>query len=153
MVVTSRIAAVAAAKAVALFSCRTEGSSERVDVPISVMLVLSSDIIAGKLVSKEHEARDHQGDVGGERMAAKARGVAPVSHRNQYCPKGQELPDFDTDIEGYEIDQQAIGRQGKFLQFRRKTEAVEETEYQDRSLGVGLKAEPALIGAQIIQRL
>ena len=37
--------------------------------------------------------------------------------------------------------------------FRREAETVEEAEDQRRGFGVGLDAEPALIGAEIVERL
>ncbi len=112
-----------------------------------------ADREAGELVADEHEARGHEDGVGGEGVAHEARGAAPKSHQDEDRAEREQLPDLDPDVEREEVGDEAIVRDLELEDLRREAEAVEEAEDQCRGLGVRLKAEPALIGAEIVERL
>ena len=113
---------------------------------------MSFEEIAGHLHAEEHEARGHQDGIGGKGSAAEAGGPPPVAHRDQNGAECEHLPDLDTHIKRDEIGDEAVGRQREVLQLRRQAEAMEEAEDQDRRLRIGLDTEPALIGAEIVER-
>ena len=91
--------------------------------------------------------------IGGEGVAHEAGGPAPEAHDDEDGAERQQLADLDPDVEGEQIGDQAVGRDLEVLDLGREAEAVEEAEDQGRGLGVRLEAEPALIGAEIVERL
>ena len=86
-------------------------------------------------------------------MAPEAVGPAPVAHQDQDGGERQQLADLDADIEGQQVGDQAIRRDVELADLGRQAEAVEKAEDQGRQLGVRLKPEPALVGAEIVERL
>ena len=63
------------------------------------------------------------------------------------------LADLDTDVEGQKVGDQAIRRDVELADLGREAEAVEKPEDEGRQLRVRLKPEPALVGAEIVERL
>ena len=57
------------------------------------------DEISGELISHEHEARAHDGDIGRISVTHEAARRPPCVERDQYQAQGQKLPDLDPDVE------------------------------------------------------
>ncbi len=85
-------------------------------------------------------------------MAEKARRLPPVAHDDEDGAQRQQLAYLNPDIEGNQIDEEAIGRNFELLDFGRQPEAVEEAKDERRKLRVWLKTKPALEGPKVIQR-
>lgn len=77
-------------------------------------------------------------------MAEKARRLPPVAHDDEEDAQRQQLDYLNPDVEGSQVDEQAIGRNFELLDFGRQPEAVEEAKDERRKLRVGLRTEPAL---------
>ena len=61
-------------------------------------------------------------------MAEKARRLPPVAHNDQDGAQREQLADLNANVEGNQVDKQAIGRNFKFFDFGRQTKTVEEPE-------------------------
>lgn len=85
-------------------------------------------------------------------MAEKARRLPPVAHDDEDGAQRQQLADFNANVEGNQVDEQAIGRNFEFFDFGRQPEAVEEAKDERRKLRVGLKTKPTLESPKVIQR-
>lgn len=72
-------------------------------------------------------------------MAEKARRLPPVAHDDEDGAQRQQLAYLNPDIEGNQIDEEAIGRNFELLDFGRQPEAVEEAKDERRKLRVWLK--------------
>ena len=84
-------------------------------------------------------------------MAEKARRLPPVTHDDKDGAQRQKLTYLDPDIEGNQVDEQAIGGNFELLDFGRQAKAVEETKDKRRHLRIRLKAKPALERAKVIE--
>lgn len=109
--------------------------------------------VAGELITDQHEAGGHHQHVGGIGMLEKARCLSPITHRDENHRERNQLADLDTDIEGEKVGDESVLRDLVLQNLRRQAEAVEEAEDQCRELGIGLLAEPALEGPEIVERL
>jgi hypothetical protein len=85
---------------------------------------LLRDDQAGELVTHQEETGAHHGDVGGVCMTPEAGGTSPVAHDNQNGAQGQELTDFDANVEGDQVGNQAVCRNLVLLNLGRQTEAM-----------------------------
>ena len=63
-----------------------------------------------------------------------------------------KLADLNANVEGNQVDKQAIGRDFEFLDFGCQTKTVEESKDERRKLRVGLNAKPALECPEVIKR-
>ena len=77
-------------------------------------------------------------------MSEKARRLPPVAHNDQDGAQREQLADLNANVEGNQVDKQAIGRDFEFLDFGCQTKTVEESKDERRKLRVGLNAKPAL---------
>ena len=108
---------------------------------------------ASELITDQHEAGAHQGNIGGVGIAQEASSAPPESHHDENSAEGQQLADLNADIECQEIGDQAVRRNLVLDDLGRETEAMKEAEDQRRRFGIGLEAKPTLVSAEVIQRL
>ena len=85
-------------------------------------------------------------------MSEKARRLPPVAHNDQDGAQREQLADLNANVEGNQVDKQAIGRDFEFLDFGCQTKTVEESKDERRKLRVGLNAKPALECPEVIKR-
>src|SRR5215203_6161994 len=86
--------------------------------------------VAGELIPDEHETGRHQSHVGGKRVPVKVFRSSPKNHDDQDRAKRQKLSDLHAHIERNNVRNQPVARKSKLLQFRSKTETVEESKNQ-----------------------
>src|SRR5215203_1125102 len=108
--------------------------------------------VARELIPDEHETGRHQSHVGGKRVPVKVFSSSPKNHDDQDCAKRQKLSDLHAHIERNDVRYQSVARQSKLLQFRSKTESMEEAEDQHCRARIRLKSEETLEGAHVVER-
>lgn len=86
-------------------------------------------------------------------MTEEAVCLPPEAHHNQDHGQGNQLAHLYADIEREQIRNQTIRGDVVFDNLRREAKTVEQTKDQGGDFGIGLKAKPALICTQVIQRL
>ena len=62
------------------------------------------------MVADKREACGHHCNIGGKSMSQEAVCPAPEAHHDEDCREGEQLTNFDPDIECYQVWQQSVGR-------------------------------------------
>ena len=84
-------------------------------------------------------------------MAKETAPRTPETERDQYCRKGEHLPDFHSDIETDDVRYKPVLGQVELLKLGSQSEAVEQAEDQHRELGVGLKTQKSFEPVHIVE--
>ena len=77
----------------------------------------------------------------------------PVTESDKDCRQGQDLSDFDANIEAYNVRNQTLLGQRELLELGCQTETVEQAEYKNGESRVDLKTQKALEAADVFESL